>query len=74
MAARARSSARIPFGISSAKVTKTYSRSVDSTYPAKVTVPFRVPVFAWISPTALGAVVINRSFKVPEMPLTGSDL
>jgi len=58
--------------MSSAKVTKTYSRSVDSTYPAKVTVPFKVPVFARTNPTAFGAVVRKRERRVPEIPPMGS--
>ena len=52
-------------------MTKTYSRSPDSTYPAKLVVLLRVPVFALTSPTAAGAVSVKRLRSVPDIPLTG---
>ena len=52
-------------------MTNAYSRSPDSTYPAKLVVLLSVPVFAFTRPTASGAVSVNRFRRVPEMPLTG---
>ena len=53
-------------------MTKAYSRSPLSTYPARLAVPFKVPVLALMSPTACGAVLINLFFKVPEIPPIGN--
>ena len=55
-------------------MTNAYSRSPDSTYPAKLVVLLSVPVFALTKPTASGAVSVNRFRRVPEIPLIGKPL